>query len=287
MSHAPSASLAIAGSAVALAIALHFSPCCEKSEISTSEPRPAEPTKVELATTEPAKTEPAKTEPAPAVATVAGMGVVRGVVKVAKPIPAKEADVPVDQQAPCHLQPKYVPAKFLVGAGGALPGAIVRLKKTEVPKSAIPAGWPPKTDHVIDQIGCEYTPRVSVAAVGQQLVFKFSDPTLHNVRAAPPVVPNQGFGQGNTLTATPRGAQRILVECSIHPWMAGAIEVTDHPWCVVTDSEGRFVLPPLPPGTYHVQVWHDQVQDPSLSKDGIEVVVEKDKTTDVAIMTNK
>lgn len=39
-------------------------------------------------------------------------------------------------------------------------------------------------------------------------------------------------------------------------WLVGRIAVFDHPWFAVTDTSGRFTLPPLPPGRYTVEAIH-------------------------------
>jgi hypothetical protein len=39
-------------------------------------------------------------------------------------------------------------------------------------------------------------------------------------------------------------------------WLVARIAVFDHPWFAVTDSQGRFSLPPLPPGHYEVDWIH-------------------------------
>lgn len=39
-------------------------------------------------------------------------------------------------------------------------------------------------------------------------------------------------------------------------WLVGRIAVFDHPWFTVTDTTGRFTLPPLPPGRYTIQAIH-------------------------------
>ena len=39
-------------------------------------------------------------------------------------------------------------------------------------------------------------------------------------------------------------------------WLVSRIAVFDHPWFAVTDAQGRFTLPPLPPGHYEVEWIH-------------------------------
>jgi hypothetical protein len=42
-----------------------------------------------------------------------------------------------------------------------------------------------------------------------------------------------------------------------HVWMRAFIFVTDNPFAAVTDSQGRFALTDVTPGTYRLRVWHE------------------------------
>ncbi|MFO1461107.1 MAG: carboxypeptidase-like regulatory domain-containing protein [Verrucomicrobiota bacterium] len=39
-------------------------------------------------------------------------------------------------------------------------------------------------------------------------------------------------------------------------WLVARIAVFDHPWFAITDAQGRFTLPSLPPGHYEVEAIH-------------------------------
>ena len=49
----------------------------------------------------------------------------------------------------------------------------------------------------------------------------------------------------------------ILIKCNIHPWMQGYFVVLKTSHFAVTDDDGRFSLPDLPPGHYVVTAWHE------------------------------
>jgi hypothetical protein len=56
----------------------------------------------------------------------------------------------------------------------------------------------------------------------------------------------------------------VKLGCNIHDWMSGVILVVPTSYFAVTDEQGAFALPDLPPGTYNVVAWHEG------SKQGVE-----------------
>ncbi len=123
----------------------------------------------------------------------------------------------------------------------------------------------------IDQLGCQYVPRVTGAQVGQPIDFLNSDATLHNVHGSPTA--NSGWN----FMLPVKGAERVVrvdkpevmiaVRCDLHPWMRGYLGVLPHPYFAVTGPDGRFTLAGVPPGTYTVAVWHERfgTRDASVS----------------------
>jgi hypothetical protein len=99
--------------------------------------------------------------------------------------------------------------------------------------------------------------------IGQPIEIVNSDPTLHNIHALPNA--NQEFNmgqpiQGMKMTRT-FTAREVMVpfKCDVHGWMNAYVGVLDHPYFAVTDSDGRFELKSLPPGTYTVEAWHERL----------------------------
>jgi hypothetical protein len=58
--------------------------------------------------------------------------------------------------------------------------------------------------------------------------------------------------------------------------MTGFVDVTDHPYHAVTDVDGAYEMRDVPPGTYTLEVWHEELS--TLTKS---VVVEAGATTTV------
>jgi len=146
----------------------------------------------------------------------------------------------------------------IVGANGAVKNAFVYVKDGLDPAYSFDV---PTAAVVLDQQGCKYTPHVAGIRVGQPIDIVNSDDTLHNVHAMP--MTNQEFNQGQpvkgfrmTKTFT---APEVMVRfvCNVHGWMRAYVGVMAHPYFAVTDADGAFKIPNLPPGTYTIGVWHE------------------------------
>jgi hypothetical protein len=119
---------------------------------------------------------------------------------------------------------------------------------------------PPTTPVVIDQRGCWYVPRVAAAQVGQPIVFRSSDDTLHNVHGEPRANPRWNFGlpRQNAERTVVLDAPEIMavVRCDVHPWMRLDLSVVPHPYFTVTGANGAFRLADVPTGTYTLAAEH-------------------------------
>ena len=121
----------------------------------------------------------------------------------------------------------------------------------------------PTTPATIDQKECRYHPHVFGMRVGQPLEIVNSDPTLHNIHAQPKL--NQEFNngqpvQGMKMTHT-FTVKEVMVpfKCDVHGWMNAYVGVLDHPYFAISDKDGKFDMPMLPPGTYTIEAWHEKL----------------------------
>jgi hypothetical protein len=140
---------------------------------------------------------------------------------------------------------------------GRLENVLVRVRG-QVP-GQLPS--PPSQPVLVDQRQCVYVPRVQGAVVGQPIIIKNSDGTLHNVRgfsgtksvfnvAQPP--------RGRPLERSlPAGVETVRLKCDIHPWMLAWVVVNPNPYFTTTGADGAFSLRELPPGTYTLEAWHE------------------------------
>lgn len=145
----------------------------------------------------------------------------------------------------------------LIDADGGLKNVFVHVKSSfdgytfDMPTEAV----------TLDQQGCVYAPRVFGVRAGQPIQILNSDATVHNVHALP--MHNQEFNesqprQGMSTTkifTVPEVMVRF--KCDFHGWMAAHVGVMGHPFFAVTDADGAFTIPGLPPGTYTIEAWHE------------------------------
>lgn len=132
-------------------------------------------------------------------------------------------------------------------------------------KSGLTGTFPaPAEKKELDQQGCQYTPRVQGIQVGQALVIKNTDATLHNVHALPTA--NQEFNQAqpNGLPPFEKTFDKvevppIHVKCDVHPWMTAYVGVVDNPFFATSGEDGTFSIKDLPPGKYTLEAWHEKL----------------------------
>ncbi|MBI3191707.1 MAG: hypothetical protein HYZ36_03500 [Pedosphaera parvula] len=173
--------------------------------------------------------------------------------------PPPEKQIPLDPTCgKLHPSGKMSTRFYAVGKDGGLADVFVHIteglakKDYPVPAQAVE----------IDQKGCEYLPYVVGAQTKQKIVFKNSDPVLHNVHPTPQVPGNKEYNKaqlpgGPMLDFTWDKPEVFLrVKCDVHPWMFTWIGLVEDPFFAVSDKDGNFKIANVPPGTYTVEVNH-------------------------------
>ena len=143
---------------------------------------------------------------------------------------------------------------FVVSPEGGLANVLVYVQNA-------PRGTPLVEPPLLDQSGCMFEPYVLGIVTGQKFRIRNSDATLHNIHATPRV--NREFNFGQALkgqvneVSFPKSELFVRMKCDVHPWMFSYVNVLDHPWFSLTDSNGFFRLPAgLPAGDYTVSAVH-------------------------------
>jgi plastocyanin len=207
----------------------------------------------------PSAAAPAPTEKAAPAVDPATAGKITGKVTLEGTPPKQEAIQMAADPNCARLHTTPVTTEFVVvGDGGALANGFVYVKsglsgKFEPPAEAV----------VLDQQGCTYHPHVFGIQAGQPLEILNSDETLHNIHAMPKKNKEFNIGQPVKGLKTQRTfeVEEVMVpfKCDVHKWMNSYAGVLSHPFFAVSGTDGTFTIEGVPPGSYVVEVWHEQL----------------------------
>lgn len=144
----------------------------------------------------------------------------------------------------------------LINENRTLRNVVVRL--VNAPEGSSEA----ETDHLIDQIGCEYIPHVILLTAGDKVTFHNGDPFTHNLNLR--AEKNQGFNLGQPVkgmehTATfSQPEESIRLKCDVHSWMSAYLYVFGNPFHDVTPVNGLFEIENVPSGDYELEFIHEK-----------------------------
>jgi len=112
---------------------------------------------------------------------------------------------------------------------------------------------------VMDQRNETFVPHVLAITTGTSVDFPNSDKFYHNVfslsKPARFDLGRYASGRSKSIRFDNPGIVRVF--CEIHSHMNAFILVFGHPFFALTDSEGRYRIENIPPGTYNVIAWNE------------------------------
>ncbi len=167
--------------------------------------------------------------------------------------------------------------RFVIGPAGGVRYAVVTVEGVKNGKAV-----ERDLDHVLDNRQCRFVPHVQVAEVGQWLEITNSDPILHNAdaRMGNETLFNVALPPARSVRKPLARPGIVTITCDVrHTWMSAVVVVTDHPNHTVTDLYGNYEIRDLPPGTYTVRVWHEEL---GTTERPITIVAGEVATVDVA-----
>lgn len=173
--------------------------------------------------------------------------------------PPERKPLPLDEASRKLYEGENPPRdeSILVSESGGLANVFVYVKNP--PRGDFPA---PTEPAIIDQQKSVFLPRVQGIRVSQKVVMKNGDPFIHNIRSLSKK--NRPFNIAQPADSDDRektfetAEGPITIKCDFHPWMTAHFHVMDHPFFAVTDAEGKFEIPNLPPGDYTLMAWHER-----------------------------
>jgi len=241
--------------AVAVAVLAVASVVACKEEAKAPPPPPAAAAPPPAAATPPPAAAPAAAAPAaaaPSAGSAAGMGSIEGSVMFTGTAPTMKP-LPTSADPKC---PKGVNDESVLVKGGKLENVWVHATKGGG------AAATPAAPITVTQHGCMYKPRLQSIAVGQKIIVKNEDDTLHNVHTylGAATAFNKGM-PGKTAPAieyTPTEEGMIKWKCDVHPWMRGFVGVAKTAVQGTTSESGDFKIDNVAPGTYTIEAWHEK-----------------------------
>jgi hypothetical protein len=183
--------------------------------------------------------------------------------------PARQKPIDMSKEPSCAAQhPTPITTEtVVVGPGNTLANVVVY-----VSAGAPDDATPPSQAASVTQKGCQYLPHVIPMVVNQELKVINGDQTSHNIH--PLATINHEWNKSQP-PGTPPFSEKfekpefIPVKCNIHPWMHSSFAVLKNSHYAVSNGDGGFTLPNLPPGKYTLTAWHEaygqQTQDVTIS----------------------
>jgi plastocyanin len=127
------------------------------------------------------------------------------------------------------------------------------------PLSGAPPATPAETASIAHKKKT-FVPHVMAVRTGSKVSFPNLDPFFHNAFS-------NYDGQVFDIGLHPPGSRRevlfgragiVRLFCNIHPTMSAIIVVLDTPYFAVTNPQGEFKIPSVPPGDYRLHVFHEK-----------------------------
>jgi plastocyanin len=114
---------------------------------------------------------------------------------------------------------------------------------------------------VMDQRDETFVPHVLAITTGTTVDFPNSDRIYHNVFS---LSKTMRFDLGRYPTGRAKSVKFdrpgiVRVFCDIHSHMNAFVLVFGHPFFAITDLNGRYAIPDVPPGSYRVVAWNEGV----------------------------
>jgi hypothetical protein len=194
--------------------------------------------------------------------------------------------IPTDPMLTLSSETEYcgtsIPAQKYLIKNGKIQNVVVYIKE-------IKAGKPiPSEPAAVTNQKCAFMPHVAVGFKGKKIKLKTDDPVFHTFDLHASLSGKELFHlglheKGSAVTKTLSKSGLLELSCYVHPWQHAYLYVFDHPYAVVTDASGKFVIKDIPPGTYTIEAWHEALGTEKIA----DINVESGKTTTIRLKYTK
>jgi plastocyanin len=122
---------------------------------------------------------------------------------------------------------------------------------------------PPATGALMNQRGNTYLPHLLPILAGTKVTFQSEDPELHNVyaRGTKKVLFNNAVLPHMKFERVFSEPGVVHLTCNVHKEMSAYVVILQNPYWTKSDRSGKFTIANLPPGTYTVRIWGEQLTD--------------------------
>ena len=147
-------------------------------------------------------------------------------------------------------------------SGNPVEDAVVLLKPAQSGPAAPAGAVAPADPRVIDQVGEQFAPLVTILPKGGEVTFRNSDVTRHHVYSFSPAKPFE-LQVAPDETSVPLGFETegvVALGCNIHDQMVAWIFVAGEGTPVRTGKDGIATFADAPDGGYRVTVWHPRLR---------------------------
>ena len=170
-----------------------------------------------------------------------GTATIRGRLALPSPEPAERRPALIDPRTTARERPPRVGVVYLESA----------------PASAFEE--PVTARGRMDQRNETFVPHVLAIRTGTTVDFPNNDRIYHNVFSLSPTrrfdLGRYAVGRSKAVRFDRPGVVRVF--CDIHSHMSAFIVVFSHRYFAVSEPDGTYQLPPVPPGTYTVVGWYE------------------------------
>ncbi len=164
-----------------------------------------------------------------------------------------------------NIRPSTLDSSLLVDKSGGVANVVIWVTSREIPWTP-PADLAQRPATIRLQDG-NFSPRMTVATVGQPVVVENLDPVSFNFHAEfsralnSPVnmlMPARSDEQPPPISFRAAEPYPSRFRSDLGPWAGGLLMIHGNPYVAVSQPDGSFTLPDLPPGEWEFRVWHER-----------------------------